>query len=41
MIPRDEIRLLKVQLLREASTKFDNKIAGVAWLDQAEIVPRR
>jgi hypothetical protein len=31
--------LLQIQLCREPSWKFDNKLAGTAWIDQVELAP--
>ncbi|MEN6601886.1 MAG: hypothetical protein ABFD86_05670 [Bryobacteraceae bacterium] len=33
--------LLSVQVVREASMKFDNKIRGTAWVDDVELTPLR
>jgi hypothetical protein len=35
------VRLLNVQLRREASLKFDSNIAGTAWIDDVSLVPVR
>jgi hypothetical protein len=32
-------RILRVQVIREASTKFDNKIGGTAWIDDLRFEP--
>lgn len=32
-------KLLRLELTRHASTKFDNKISGSAWLDSVELSP--
>jgi hypothetical protein len=32
-------RLVKVQVVRLASNKFDNKIGGTAWIDSVKLVP--
>jgi len=34
-------KLVQVQLFREPSWKFDNKIAGTAWVDAVELTPVR
>jgi tetratricopeptide (TPR) repeat protein len=34
-----ETRLLQIQAIRQPSLKFDNKIAGVAWIDDVELEP--
>jgi hypothetical protein len=36
-----ETSVTTLQFVREASRKFDNKIAGTAWLDSVEIIPAR
>jgi hypothetical protein len=33
-----QTRLVEVQVVREPSLKFDNKIGGTAWLDEVELV---
>jgi tetratricopeptide (TPR) repeat protein len=32
-------RLLRIEVIRQLSQKFDNKIGGVAWIDDAELEP--
>jgi hypothetical protein len=32
-------RLLQVQVIRERSTKFDNKVGGTAWIDELRLEP--
>ena len=32
-------RLLRIQVIRQPSLKFDNKIRGVAWIDDMELKP--
>jgi hypothetical protein len=32
-------RLLQIQAIRQPSLKFDNKIGGVAWIDDVELQP--
>lgn len=32
-------RLLRIEVIRQPSLKFDNKIGGVAWIDNAELEP--
>jgi hypothetical protein len=34
-------RLVTVQVVRQASMKFDNKIRGTAWVDDVELAPLR
>jgi hypothetical protein len=34
-----DTKMVRVELMRQASTKFDNKITGSAWLDSVEISP--
>jgi hypothetical protein len=34
-------RLVTVQVVRQASMKFDNKIRGTAWVDDVTLAPRR
>ncbi len=34
-----ETRLLQIQAIRQPSLKFDNKIGGVAWIDDMELEP--
>jgi hypothetical protein len=34
-----DTKMLRLELLRQASQKFDNKISGSAWLDSVEISP--
>jgi tetratricopeptide (TPR) repeat protein len=34
-----ETRLLQIQVIRQPSLKFDNKIGGVAWIDDVELEP--
>ena len=34
-----ETRLLQIQVIRQPSLKFDNKIGGVAWIDDLELEP--
>jgi len=36
-----QTRLIEIQVIRQASLKFDNKISGAAWLDGIELVPLR
>lgn len=36
---RQETAVLRVEVIREASRKFDNKIAGKAWIDSIRIEP--
>ncbi len=36
-VPRQS-RLLQVQLVRQPSTKFDNKLAGSVWIDDISLV---
>jgi len=38
LVPR-ATRLLQVQVIREPSLKFDNKIAGTAWIDEMRLEP--
>jgi tetratricopeptide (TPR) repeat protein len=38
VVPR-ATRLLQVQVMREASLKFDNKIDGTAWIDDVSLKP--
>ena len=34
-----ETRLLQVQVIRKPSLKFDNKVAGTAWIDELRLEP--
>ncbi len=36
-----DTKILRLELMRQASMKFDNKISGSAWLDSVEISPIR
>jgi hypothetical protein len=36
-----DTRMVRLELMRQASKKFDNKISGSAWLDSVEISPIR
>ena len=38
---RPETKLVRVEVFREASTRFDNKIEGRAWIDFVELAPVR
>lgn len=41
VLVRPGTTLLEVQLCREPSFKFDNRIAGVAWIDSFQLIPVR
>ena len=34
-----QTRLLRIEVIRQASQKFDNKISGVGWIDDVELRP--
>jgi tetratricopeptide (TPR) repeat protein len=34
-----QTRLLRIQVIRQASLKFDNKVAGTAWIDNVRLEP--
>ncbi|MGH9678351.1 MAG: hypothetical protein ACRD4Y_00210, partial [Candidatus Acidiferrales bacterium] len=34
-----ETKLLQVQVIRQPSLRFDNKIGGVAWIDELKLEP--
>jgi hypothetical protein len=34
-------KIVRLELMRQASKKFENKITGSAWLDSVEISPTR
>jgi tetratricopeptide (TPR) repeat protein len=36
-----QVRLLQVQVVRQASMKFDNKVGGTAWIDDLRLEPLR
>jgi hypothetical protein len=36
-----DTKMIRLELMRQASTKFDNKITGSAWLDSVELSPVR
>lgn len=38
---RPQTRLVRVELFRDPSSRFDNKIEGRAWIDSVELVPAR
>jgi len=38
VVPR-ETRLLQIQVIRQPSQKFDNKIGGAAWIDDLKLEP--
>ena len=38
VVPR-ETRLLQIQVIRQPSQKFDNKIGGVGWIDDLKLEP--
>lgn len=39
LVVAPETRLLQIQAIRQPSLKFDNKIGGVAWIDDVELEP--
>jgi tetratricopeptide (TPR) repeat protein len=39
LVVPQETRLLQIQVIRQPSLKFDNKIGGVAWIDDVELEP--
>ena len=40
-IPPGTTEAVKLEIVRDASRKFDNKISGTAWIDSIEITPIR
>jgi hypothetical protein len=39
LIVAPETRLLRIEVIRQPSQKFDNKAGGVAWIDNVELKP--
>ena len=39
LVVSPETRLLQVQVIRQPSMKFDNKIGGTAWIDGLKLEP--
>ena len=34
-----QTKLLRVQVIRQPSMKFDNKVGGTAWVDELKLEP--
>jgi tetratricopeptide (TPR) repeat protein len=39
LVVSPQTRLLRIEVIRQPSLKFDNKIGGVAWIDDVELEP--
>jgi tetratricopeptide (TPR) repeat protein len=39
LVVAPETRLLRIEVLRQPSLKFDNKVAGTAWIDELKLEP--
>jgi tetratricopeptide (TPR) repeat protein len=39
LVVAPQTKLLRIEVIRQPSMKFDNKVAGTAWIDQLELEP--
>ena len=39
LVVRPETRLLRIEVIRQPSMKFDNKVACMAWIEQLKLEP--
>jgi hypothetical protein len=39
LVVAPETRLLRIELIRQPSAKFDNKVGGTAWIDELKLEP--